>query len=485
MRSNRGPEDAPGGPGLPWTRKLGYSTAELGIVSVEVLVEIYLLKFYHVVVGLPAGLAGLALALAIVWDAVSDPIMGEISDQTTHRMGRRRPFILPGALALAGAFIAIYNPPGALGVTGKFLYLLGTYLSLTTAMTVIGVPHIALGGELSFDRHERTEIFGYRRLFTTAGLLLGTILPAWLLRGLGGEDAPGALARSRSLASLIMAAPILLSAWVTVRATRGLDPPAPSHQRRSLRPLALLRAQLAGLRNPVFAPLLLAFAIAGVGRAINASTALYYYDYRLGLSETETVMIVLLTFFLCLLASIPFWVAISRRLGKKIPAFAGVVGLGILVSIAYPLLPAGSLAGALWVAVLGGFLGGSIILFESLVPDVVDYDELKSGLHREGLYFGLWKMTVKLSRAVGLAISGLLLQAIGFESNLPARVPEAPPEVAERLGWIFGPGVGTFLILAGLIFLCFPLDGPRHRRIQALLRRRARRVESASPAGSA
>ncbi len=453
---------------LPWTRKLGYSTAELGIVSVEVLIEIYLLKFYHVVVGLPAGLTGLAMALAIVWDAVSDPIMGEVSDQTRHRAGRRRPYILPGAVALAAAFILIYHPPGGLGLAAKFLYLLGSYLCLTTAMTVIGVPHIALGGELSFDRNERTEVFGYRRLFTTIGLVLGTTLPALLLSALGGEESPEALARSRSLSSLALALPILLTAWITVRSTRGLDAPAPGRRTRSLRPLALLRAQLMGLRNPVYLPLLLAFAIAGIGRAINASTALYYYEYRLGLSESQTVLVVLMTFFLCLLASIPLWVALSKRLGKKWPAFAGVLGLGVQVSVAYPLLAGGSLLGPLLVAVFGGALAGSIILFESLVADVVDYDELKTGMNREGLYFGLWKMTVKLSRALGLALSGFVLHAIGFETTTPG----VSEQVAQRLGWVFGPGVGGFFIAAAIVFAAFPLTDARHRRVQALLLQR-------------
>ena len=96
---------------LDRSRKLGYGAAEMGLVGAEVLVELYLLKFYNVVVGLPPFYTALALGIAMIWDAVSDPLMGEISDQTAHRSGRRRPYIIPGALALALTLAVIFNPP--------------------------------------------------------------------------------------------------------------------------------------------------------------------------------------------------------------------------------------------------------------------------------------------------------------------------------------------------------------------------------------
>jgi GPH family glycoside/pentoside/hexuronide:cation symporter len=186
------------------------------------------------------------------------------------------------------------------------------------------------------------------------------------------------------------------------------------------------------------------------------------------LSEAQTVLRILLPFFVSILASIVLWVWISRRYGKKIPAFWGILGLGSLVSLAYPVLPPGMISPALGVAILGGLLSGSIILFESLVADVVDVDELQSGRNREGLYFGMWKMATKLSRALGLLLAGVLLHAIGFDAGADAQ----SPEVVQRLSWIFGPGVGGLLVLGGLVFLRFPLGDAQHRRVQRLLKRR-------------
>lgn len=457
---------------LRWPVKLGYGTAELGLVAVETLLQIYLLKFYNTTVGLPAQWTGLALALAILWDAVSDPIMGGLSDRTRTRWGKRRPYLLPGALGLAVGFVLLFDPPRLESHLFQFFFLLGSYVFVNTAMTVVAVPHLALGGEISFDRDERTEVFGYKRVFATLGSVLGLLLPALVLRALGGDDVAGAAERSRQLASWLLVGPILGSAAITVWATRGLDradPPHAPRERTTLR--ALLREQLQATRNPVFVPLLAAFVVAAIGRTLNASTALYYYEFRLGLTEQQTIGGVLLPFFLCFLLSIPGWVLLSRRHGKRVPALIGVGGLGLLTAWVYLVFPSGRLEGPFLMALFGGVLAGAIVLLDSMVADVVDHDELHHGRAREGLYFGVWKMGTKLSRALGLLLAGFLLGWIGFEEGAPAQ----GPAVAERLAWLFGPVVGCFFLAGGLVLAFAPLTDARHRRVQSLLAERRRR----------
>lgn len=463
---------------LRWPVKLGYGSAELGLVAVETLLQIYLLKFYNTTVGLPAQWTGLALALALVWDAVSDPLMGGLSDRTRTRWGKRRPYLLPGALGLALGFVLLFNPPSLESNLFKFLFLLVAYVFVNTAMTVVAVPHLALGGEISFDRDERTEVFGYKRVFATLGSVLGLILPAIALRALGGEEVEGAAERSRHLASWLLVGPIVASTAITVWATRGLDRADTPYATREATTLgSLLRGQLEALRNPVFVPLLAAFVVAAIGRTLNASTALYYYEFRLGLSEQQTITSVLLPFFLFFLLSIPLWVWLSRRHGKRWPALWGVGGLGVLTATVYVMFPAGRLEGPVLMAFFGGVLAGAIVLLDSMVADVVDHDELRTGRAREGLYFGVWKMGTKLSRALGLLVAGLLLGWIGFEEGAATQ----SPEVAQRLAWIFGPVVGVFFLAGGAVLAFAPLTDARHRRVQALLReRRARRVRMAA-----
>ena len=463
---------------LGWQVKAGYGAVELGLAAVESLVQIYLLKFYNVVIGLPATLAGIALALAILWDAVSDPVMGGVSDRTRLPGGKRRPYFVPGAALLAVSFIFLYNPPALTHHAIAFTYLLGAFILMNTGLTVVGVPHFALGGEISFDRHQRTELFAYKRLFAVLGVLAGTLTPALVLAQWSQGQGDAAVAHSRSLTSLLLAGPIVLTAWISARATRGLDLPAAAADRRRVGLAALWRLfadQRLALANPLFLPLVLGFVIAAVGRTINASVALYYYEYRLGLSEQQAVVGILVPFFLCFLASMPLWIWLSRRYGKRLPAMAGVVGLGMTTAIVYPLFPVGKLAWPVAYSVIGGLLAGAIVLLDSMVADSVDYDLLKSRQNREGLYFGVWKMSTKISRALGLVLAGALLDLIGFDESASA----VAPEVGGRLALVFGPVVGLFFVAAGLVLWRMPLTDAVHGRVQRLLRRRQRRALSA------
>ena len=450
--------------------KLGYGAADFGLAAVESMVQIYLFKFYNVVVGLPALYTGLALALAIVWDAVSDPLMGGLSDRSRWSGGRRRPFLLPGAGLLAVTFIWMFNPPPLDGNAARFAFLLVSFVLLNTAMTVVGVPHAALGGELSFDRHERTQLFACKRLFGTVGALAGLWLPGLVLTQIDGQG-PAAGAEARGLASWWLALPILLGAWITVRATRGLDRPsgdARPHGRLELR--RLFADQRGTWLNPFFRILLFAFLVAAVARTFNASIALYYYEYRLQLTEQETIAWVLLPFFLSFLASFPGWIRAARRWGKRTAGVVGVSGLGVSTAVAYPLFPVGDLTAPFVYALFGGALAGAVVLMDALVADTIDYDRLRTGLDREGLYFGVWRMGTKLARALGLGLNGVSLWLIGFSAPAAA----GDPGMGWGLAVLFGPVVGILFLGAGLVLWFMPLTEERHRRIQGLLQRRRR-----------
>ena len=251
---------------LPRKVKVGYGVADLGLEAVEILLQLYLLKFYNLVVGVPSAWAGLALGLGMVWDAVSDPLMGTISDHSRFGGGRRRPYMLPGAALVAVAFIAIFNPPVYLSPLGGAAYLLVSVLLLNTGLTIISVPYIALGADLSFDRNVRTELFGSRRAFGTVGLVLGMLLPAYFLAR-QVTDPVTAERTSRSMASFAIAGPILISAYVTFRVTRGRDDSGVAVPLRGfVRVIATTFRDVAWAvgRNHVFRPLAIAFIVARV-----------------------------------------------------------------------------------------------------------------------------------------------------------------------------------------------------------------------------
>lgn len=418
---------------MKWRLGAGYGAAETGIAAAEVVLQLYLLNFY-IGRGLSPSLAGLALALAVAIDALLDPLAGRISDRARFEMGRRRPFILAGAVLLSFGFPALFYPPEAFAEWALFGYLFLLYLFVNLGMTVLSVPHSAFAGELVPEPEQRTGLFGFRLLFNCLGLLAGVVS--------GGTS--GAL--DHGAGSFVVAGVIAASALVTVIATRGMDRPA------ILSPDAIRAPLLAGffsaLKNRAFVPLLAAFFVAGVGRTLNSSLALYYYEYRLQLSTLEITTIILGLFVLVVSMSIAAWVLLARRFGKKGPAFVGILGLAIMTAVGYPLFPPGKLAGPIAAAVLGGFFVASIILFESLVADIAEEDSKFKGEPREGVYFGFWKMAAKIARALGLALSGWSLAAIGFSAS-----SAADPDTAFKVALIFGPGVAVFFFIAAGIFL--------------------------------
>lgn len=451
--------------------KLGYGAAELGVLAVETMARLHVLKFYTDVLGLRPAMAGAAAALAIFWDAFADLFIGLLSDRTRSRFGRRRPYLLVGGAALAVSIAWLFHPVAAVSELGKTAFLLVSFIVLNTAVSLLSVPHTALASELTFDRDERTELFGYRLFLGNLGLLAGATLPALAL----AHAERGEISRETAygFASYAIAVVVLVTSAATFGATAGRDRSAPDVG--AMGPRLLVRSLLDVVRDPTFRPLLAAYLVAQIGLAINGTFALYYYEYRLRLTADQ-VAEVLAVFVTAWSLSIPLWVLASRRWGKRWLAFGGITALGVATGVIYLVAPPEHLAAPMIIAVLGGALAGSIVLLEAIVADVVDVDELRRRRKREGLYFGVWKMAAKMARGLAVAGSGTMLGLIGLVPNA-----RQTPEVAARLAWVFGPGVGGFFVLGALIFLCMPLTDARHRRVQqALERRRAIEVTATS-----
>lgn len=443
---------------IPTWRKITYSFSETGMFTVEILLRLYLLKFYTDVVGLRVDLAGYAAAFAIIWDAISDPLMGTISDRAKTRWGRRRPFILGGGIALSIAVIAVFYPPSGTQ-TGLFIYLMVSYLVLNTAFTLISVPHAALGAELTPDADQRTSVFAWRLVFGNAGLLAGTALPGIFSKI--SETSLDAFAMTGLSAAVI----VLFSSLITFYGTKENSEYA-TNEKQPAGLFDIYKNAASVMKNIYFVIILISFVIAYIGISINSTAALFYYEYRLGL-DTGQVTLILVVFILVWSLSVPLWVLLARKLDKKMPAFMGMFLLSLMTISGYPFFPEKEMFWPLAAAVAGGLFTGAIVILDSLVADVTDYDLLKTRSHRAGIYFGFYKLGIKLSRAIALGAGGFLLSLTGYSDN--------GYEANEKLAWLFGPGVGIFFLLSALVFLLLPWDKKKHNRIQKVLEKRGQK----------
>ena len=444
---------------IPTTTRIGYSIAETGINAVETLLRLYLLIFYTDAVGLAPGWAGLAVALGLCWDAVTDPLMGYLSDRWYSCLGGRRPFLLLGGLLLGISIYILFSPPSLETTATKFTYLLAGFLFLNTAMTILSVPHMAIAAEITVEPDERSTLFAIRFACGNIGAIFGAGLPGFFASGERLQPIEQRLAMNE------MSIWLALVVWGTAGWAWAAIAKQPMH--RAATHIELRQSLVQIWRNSAFRPLLLAYVVATFGVAINGALALYYYRYRL-LLEEQAVQLILVVFMLILTLSLVGWVLLSRKLGKLRPLLLGVSLLGFFSCVTYPFFPPGNF----WVPLLVGgvLLGscvGSVVLLDSLLTDVIDYDQVRTGIQRSGVYFGVWRLGAKIARALAVAGAGLVLEVIGFTPNT---VQSA--EVSEALAWLFGPGVGVFLILAALLLWQYRFDDAKQRQVRRILQRK-------------
>ena len=421
------------------------------------MLQVYLLELY-IVAGLDPFLAGLALAIAVVWDAVSDPLMGWISDRTRSdtAVGKRMPYFFTGTVLMGIAFALLFQPGSGWSSGMLFFYLLALYLLLNTALTLVGVPHLAIINDLASTQAGRADFFSWRLVFGGIGLLLGLSIPVFIASALGQEGVetvPALLMENRSHAGWWIGG---LSVFFGFFTGIVVWKPLKRVHCESLKQMGTVLSigQLGRpFRSRLFRIVVFAFACIALGRSFNSSLALLFYKFRLGFSEQQ-IAILLLVLTVVIIIAVPGWLKLSRRFEKRSLCLVGTTLLALLTAVVYPLLPPGILWPVLLVAAAGGVLVACVALLESMFSDVVERDQTHRSEPLTGAYYGLWKMATKVARALGLVLSGWYLSIIGFVEGSPVQTPE----VQWALAWAFGPGVAVFFGLGALCVYKFRMQ---------------------------
>lgn len=427
-----------------------YAFGESGIFAVEFFVRLQLLIFYTDKLGVESYLASFAAGIALVWDAFIDPYVGAYSDRFRSRWGNRKPFLVTGAILIVPSLLWIFLPYREWGAVGIFAQLLIANLLLNTGITLVTVPHAAIAAELSKNAAVRVRIFAAKLVFANIGLITGLLVPASMLGSARAANLPE-IAVYPKIALVIGGFSLLAVLACVWSLPSPVQASAPATRR--------FRSDLvkAG-QNRFFVWMFVAGFLAYIGVAINSTIARYYYDHYLRLSE-EQFAAVLIVFILVWSVSAVLWVKLADRFGKDLPAALGIIGLGLMTMFSYPFFPEGKVAGPLAAAILGGILTGCILLFDSYVADAADLDLSRTGENRDGLYFGLWKLGIKASRGVAVALSGALIWFIGYRAG-------AQPDdtVKFRIALLFGPLVGSIFVLSGILFYWKAVPEAKSRR---------------------
>lgn len=417
-------------------KKAQYGSFELALNGIEVLMRVYLLAHFSDIVKLDPKLTGLALLLSLLWDAWMEPWVGRQTDAWVRAGKSRWPWVLAGALASGISLILMFSIPAGWEQGSIFAALLGASLLLNTSLAICSVSYAALVGDANGDEKDQGHMIGWRLAFGNVGALLGIAIPGYFI-------------------TQQYASPFEQSAWFFVIVMfllaffSSLSRSAFRPNEKSIIDLSaneddfkfdwksILNLNIKRPSKPLLIFLVSGFVL-NIGLTINSSTALYYYKFYLRFSEAE-IQQVLILFFICFIISIPFWIWMGSRWGLLRSLVLGGLVLSFSTTITALKLPAGQLLPALLAAsTWGGFLVGCSVLFERILTVL--------GKDNYGYVFGLWKMSAKIARAVGVAVSAMCLSWAGIQGF--------DPRVGDRLAVVFGPGVGGLILLStGILYI--------------------------------
>ncbi|HEV2597877.1 glycoside-pentoside-hexuronide (GPH):cation symporter [Sphingopyxis sp.] len=438
-------------------RIIGYGAGDFAFNLSFTFASLFLLYFYTDVLELDPGTAGLIIMVALVWEGITDPVIGMLANRTRSRWGRYRPYLLFGSVPLALSVAAMFLP---LGLSGGALvaYCFATHLVYRTVFTFVNIPYIALSAQLTQDSDARGQLAAARMLFAiSCGLLLASLtLP--LAKAFGGGQAGFFLV---SVVYSVLASIIL---FVTFAATREDVADVGERHPGFADMLATMR------HNRAFLMLLLATVAGLTGYTMSGKALIYYLKYWVG-SEAAVTSGLVVTLGAAAIAMLP-WMIIARRTSKR---FVWITGACFnLAAYLFILLAAPRGGAMLWTPLVLVGIGNSafILTFWSMLPDTVEYGEWKTGLRAEGAIFGLIAFSQKIALGIGTGMIGIIMGWIGY-------VPNRPQSEATLHGIVLLYGLGPFLLfLASIVAIWFyPVSGPTHRRIVRVIERRRSRYK--------
>lgn len=423
------------------------------------LMGLYVMKFSTDVLLIAPLVMGFIFSASRLWDAVSDPLVGYLSDRTTSRLGRRRSWLVASMVPIAGTFVMVFAPPGGLEGPGLVAWMAVAVIGFYSAMTMFFVPHLSLGAELSKSYHERSRLFGARHAFYTFGSILSLVSFYFLIRAeQQSTDAVRSLALYLSLGSAVGMS--VLIAFAGARLEERREYQGRAHGRP-------FQAFADVWRNPHARLLIIVTFIEHIGSAAIGVLTLYVAEYVVGAPALAPLFI--LCYMVPSTVSVPMWIPLSRRFGKvRLWMFSMVLtGVAFGSLFALPFIDS-LLAKSLYIAVaavLAGMAAGcGGTLSPSVQGDVIDYDEYLTGERKEGAYFAAWNFVHKGGMGVMLLLTGFVLQIAGFVPNQPQTMTVQVAMVSlYGLFPLVCYGIGAWL------FSRFRLDEAAHAEIRAVL----------------
>lgn len=480
---------------LTFNTKFAYGVGQFAEGLKNSALNTFVLFYYNQVLGLSGTLAGLAVAIALIFDAVTDPLAGSISDNWRGRLGRRHPFMYASAIPLGIFFYLLFAPPVGMSELGLFFWLTVTIVLTRGSMTLYHVPHIALGAELSTDYQERSQIVSIRYVLSFVGFFVCYGLGfAWFFRDTpefpNGQFNTAAYEPFALTLSLLMVLTIFWSAWGTRHRIPYL--PKASGEYAQLSAIGFLKRTLTetwgALKNRSFVWLFMGAMVIFIMVGVDSALSLYMFEFFWELDSQGKLFVLLVYPVGIMLGSIISPIT-HRFINKRTGVIIGCLGWAVFQVVPVVLRFQGwfpengteSLVFTLFSLkfVQGLFAAQSLVSFNSMLADIADEHELATGKRQEGIFFAAASFATKTTTGVGSFVAGVGLDLINWPRGAHIQsAADIPPDTLVWLGLIFGPIVAGFAVFNVMFNLQCKMTRQGHEEtVRRLAVLRAERAE--------
>jgi len=445
---------------LSRTTKIIYGAGDLGFSLTSTIVGAYFLFFLTDVVQIKPAVAGIAILIGKTWDYINDPLIGHLSDRTRSRWGRRRPFLLFGAIPFALAFIMMWYTPPFTSNTALTVYYAAAYVVFDAAATFVYMPYFALTPELTEDYDERTALTSYRMFFSIFGSLLAFTIPLMIVVTFTPENAERVLTMA-IVFGVISALPL----WLVFFNTEERQSFATQEKPK------MVPALKAALKNRPFIFGAIIYLLTWICMDIIQSILLFFIKYVLKLEDQSELIMALI--FVTAIFSLPLWEYASRKLGKR---YAYAIGVAFWAIVQLALISVGSsvsLSVVVILCVMAGIgVGAAHVLPWSILPDAIEWDEYNTGERHEGVFYSLITLMQKIASSVAIPLTAVMLSVTNYVPNAAQQSSSA----VLGIRMLMGPIPAVLLTIAIIFAVKYPLDREQYATIVKELEERRENI---------
>jgi GPH family glycoside/pentoside/hexuronide:cation symporter len=442
---------------VPLWRKLLYGAGDLGFSMNNSIITAFFSVFMVTVVGMPPGLVAIIFIVGRSWDFVNDPIIGHLSDRTRTRWGRRRPFLLFGAIPFGLSFVLLWLGPD-FNQTGLIIYYSLAYIVYEFMATTVYMPYFALTPEMTDDYDERTKITSFRMMFNIIGSLTAYILPLLII----GGDWTKATKQGVLVMALVAAAIAAIPIFGVFFGTKERK----EFQKETL-PKFLPSLKAAFKNRPfVFGAMMYLFTWMTI---VVVESNLQFFIIHILDRQTQS-MIIMVSIFVTAIFALPLWNWVSKHWNKRYAYIGGVAFWAVVMMVLIFMTPQTPFWLILILCIMAGIgVSAAQVLPWAIIPDAIEWEEFHTGERNEGMFYSLITLLGKVGMAIAQPVSLFILQIMRFQEGQGVVQPQSAL-LGVRL--VMGP-LPALLLFSGIMMAVFyPLSRKQHQEIVETLRTR-------------